>query len=330
MASRLALPWMLATFLDRTLMIVSMLLIAVSAVALLVIGGLGGFVVAQGAQGLARGTFHTASQTHAVRGSGVPSRRLAFTHTTAQLGHLIGPALAGAVAVVSLEATLWLTVGIGIAFAGLGVTLAAWPPYARAPRSERRPIWRRADLGTAAWGGSLGGLWRGLSESYIPVILKSRGIGDTRIGLLLSLADAAGFATTAAVARWGGTDVRRFVPFVASILAGAVAAFPHASGTFAFAGLMMAGGSAGGVGGVLGTAVAHASVEETEQGAAISLVGTYRSASRLVTPAAVGGALSVLAYPAALAVVAVAAVLPWPWLVRIDRRIDAARRVGGT
>jgi MFS family permease len=90
MASRLVLPYLLSRFLDRSLMVFALLVMAVSAGALLVTQALIGFVVAQVGQGFARGVFHTASQTHAVRNPGVASRGLAFVQTTAQFGRLIG------------------------------------------------------------------------------------------------------------------------------------------------------------------------------------------------------------------------------------------------
>jgi MFS family permease len=325
MASRLVLPYLLSRFLDRSLMVFALLVMAVSAGALLVTQALIGFVVAQVGQGFARGVFHTASQTHAVRNPGVASRGLAFVQTTAQFGRLIGPAVAGSLAVISLRASLIAAVALAGAGALFAATLVAMPPYRRDPPSDRKPIWRRGDLAMAYWGGAAGGVWRGLSESFVPVILTDRGLAPSVVGWLLSLADGAGFLTTASVARWGRDDVRPFVPLAATALAVALVLMPLASGVVLLGALMLVAGSSGGVSGVLGTAVANETVEESEQGAAITLVGTYRAGARLAAPATVSGTLSALALPAAMACVAGAIFAPTLWF---GPRHSRARRAG--
>jgi MFS family permease len=314
MLSRLVLPALLARFKDRSLMIFSFLVLSGSAGTLIATRAVAGFVTAQACQGLARGLFHTASQTHAVRDEGVASRRLALIQTTAQFGRFLGPGLGGVLAIVSLEASLWSAVALTGVGALLGVSLLPKAPYARAPASERAPIWRRPELGAASWGGAASGVWRGLSESFVPVILTDRGLSASMIGWLLSGADASGFLTTAAVAKFGREDVRPFVPVSVLSLAGAVAVLPLVSGVLLLGGAMIVAGSAGGVSGVLGTAVANAAVEESEQGAAITLVGTYRAAARLTAPAGVSGLLAIATLPVAVAVIAAMIAAPGPWL----------------
>jgi hypothetical protein len=109
--------------------------------------------------------------------------------------------------------------------------------------------------------------------------------------------------------------VRPFVPLAATGLAVALALLPISSGVLVLGGLMLVAGSAGGVSGVLGTAVANDTVEESEQGAAITLVGTYRAGARLAAPATVSGSLAALALPAAMACVAAAVFAPSLWFV---------------
>ena len=142
MLSRLLLPALLARYRDRSLMIFSLLALGASALTLIFTLQLLGFVAAQCCQGLARGIFHTASQTHAVRDAGVASRRLAFVQTTAQFGRLLGPAVGGLLAVISLQASLWSAVALTGLASVLGLTLLSKPPYSRTPVAERTPIWR--------------------------------------------------------------------------------------------------------------------------------------------------------------------------------------------
>jgi len=319
MGSKMSLPALLAKFTDRSLMIFSLVVMVISAAVLISTAALGGFVIAQIAQGLARGIFHTASQTHSVRIPGIPSRRLAYVQTVAQLGRFIGPALAGSLAVISLAASLWAAVVLALAGMTLGLTLDPIPPYRRVPAAERIPIWKRSSLGQGCWGGAIGGTWRGVAESFVPVVLSRAGIPASVIGWMLSGADGASFLTTASVSKWGSTNIGRFVPLAAAGLSMALLLLPVSLEILPLAVLMMLAGSSGGVAGVLGTSAAIAAVEQSEQGAAISLVGTYRAAARFAAPALVSGALSIIALQGALAVVAIGVLAPIVWLGRSNR-----------
>jgi MFS family permease len=323
--ARLSLPALLARFKDRSLMVFSLGVMVISASILIFTAALFGFVVAQIAQGLARGIFHTASQTHSVRIPGIPARRLAFVQTMAQLGRFIGPGLAGSLAVVSFEASLWAAVGLAVGGVVLGLSLDPIPPYQRVPSAQRTPIWKRSGLGRGCWGGAVGGTWRGVAESFVPVLLSRAGLPASVIGWMLSGADGTSFLTTASVSKWGRTNIGRFVPLAAAGLSIALLLLPLASGILPLGALMMVAGSAGGVAGVLGTAAANATVEQSEQGAAIALVGTYRAATRFAAPALVSGAASLFALPAALAIVAVGILAPITWLGR-PTRLPAGRR----
>jgi MFS family permease len=314
MGSRIGLPAALAKFKDRTLIAVSLAVMILSAAVLIGTKALPAFVFAQVAQGFARGTFHTASQTHGVRNPGLPGRRLASVQTASQFGGLLGPAVAGSLALLSLGAALWSAVGW--AAAGLAATfvLDPMPPYQRAPRHERVPIWRRKGLGPGSWGTALSGTWTGAAESFIPVILSQAGTPDSRIGWLLSAARGAGFLATASVAKWGGARVGSYVPLAAVGTAVPLVILPFVSGLPAFAVLMVFGGAAGNVAGVLGTAAANAAIEPSEQGAVIALVGVYRAAARMAAPALVSAVLPYIGLPAAMIVVGASSLAPITFL----------------
>ncbi len=148
----------------------------------------------------------------------------------------------------------------------------------------------------------------------MPVVLSRAGLAASVIGWMLSAADGASFLTTASVARWGSANIGRLVPLAAAGLSTSLFLLPIVSGALPLGVLMILAGSAGGVAGVLGTAAANSAVEDTEQGAAIALVGTYRAATRFAAPALVSGALSLVALPAALAAVAVGVLTPIVWI----------------
>lgn len=314
MASRLALPGLLGRYSDRSIMIGAYLAIGASALIVIVSATAGSLIVANALQGAARGLFHTSSQTHAVRSPGIPTRRLALTQSVSQLGRLVGPALAGTLALISLVLGLWAVVLFTATAVVLGLTLELLPPYDRVPHSERTPIWRRPGIGIPAWGGVVGGTWSGVAESYVPVILAGRGFFDGAIGWLVSISDAAGFFTTASFAKWGGVRVARLIPIAAVALTISLAALPLVTGLAALVVVLIIAGSSGGVGSVLGTGAATETIEAREQGAAIALVGLYRATARLVAPAAISAGLLVFSLPVAIAGIAAALLAPRFWL----------------
>ena len=165
-------------------------------------------------------------------------------------------------------------------------------------------------MGVGCWGGAIAGTWRGIAESFIPVMLERAALPASVIGWMLSAADGAGFLTTATVAKWGTSNSGRLVPLAAAALSTSLLMLPLVSGTLPLAALMIVAGSGGGVAGVLGTTAANAAVDESEQGAAIAVVGTYRSGARFAAPAFISGALSLVALPAALTAVAVGLLAP--------------------
>lgn len=111
LTSRFALPWLLERVPDRALIVSACICLTMSGTTLLVSTTLAGFVIAQLLQGIARALFWTSSQTHAVRSSGLPIRRLAQVQGAGHVGALAGPALAGTLLVVSPS----LAVGVVVA-----------------------------------------------------------------------------------------------------------------------------------------------------------------------------------------------------------------------
>src|SRR6185369_16111422 len=107
LATRLALPWLLGRFTDRSLIIVSVALMLVAFGLLSVSTALPAFIAAQLAQGTARAIFWTASQTHVIRSGGPAVHRLVDFNLAGNGGTLIGPLLAGFLA--TLSASLAIT-----------------------------------------------------------------------------------------------------------------------------------------------------------------------------------------------------------------------------
>jgi cyanate permease len=72
LATRLALPWLLGRFADRSLIAAAAGLMVAAFGILLVSTALPAFLLAQVAQGASRAIFWTSSQTHAIRGGARP------------------------------------------------------------------------------------------------------------------------------------------------------------------------------------------------------------------------------------------------------------------
>lgn len=328
MAAKALLPYLLSRITDRSLILCSLATMALSAAVLISTTVIAGFLLAQTLQGVARGFFWTTAQTHAVRIPGIATRQLAFIQTVGQMGGLIGPALAGTLAALSLFVALWAAVGLATVGLLLALALEAKPPYPRKTRGANVPIWRRNGVGVGCWAGAVGGVWRGILDSFVPVLLDGAGFSSRTIGWLMSTADASSVAGTAAIARWGDTGMGRFVTPASLGLAAGLVLLPLAGQVVTIALVLILAGFCGGIAGVLGTAAINESIDAGDQGAALALVGVYRAGARTAAPALVSGALVFVALPVALAGAAFAVVAPSLWLRTSGRSAARADDAG--
>ena len=304
---RLALPRIITRVPDRVLIVAANVMMVVSFGLLFISTDVPAFVIAQLLQGAARALFWTASQTHAVRGTGGVVRSLAIVQTVGNVGQLVGPAVAGVVAGQSLDAALLLAAAA--AFVGLlaGLAMAYLPPFARPVRTGGPRLWQRPGVDLACWASYSAGGWRAMLSSFVPVGLAAAGQPPAVIGFLLMLTESAGLAASSVLLRHRPTNVRRWLEMAVLIVSGSLVAFPVAAGSAVLAGLALA---LGGIGSGLlmspGPALATESVQPEERGEAITVAGTFRAAALLVTPAAVSAALLVVALPIGLLVAALA------------------------
>ena len=315
--SRLLLPAVLARVADRTLMMGAAGLLLSSFLVLLASVSVGAFVLAQGVQGMGRALFWTANQTHAVRGEGSTTRRLALVQMMGTGGGLVGPVLAGLLIAVSTDTALQAGAGLAGVSMAAGAILDRHAPYQRDP--DRVPIWRLEGIGLSAWAGSIGGVWRGILDSFVPALLSAQGMGSATVGALVATADAAAFVVTGAVARWSiDQHITRAVGVAGVAVAAAVACLPLAAGVVPALAVVVVGGAGGGLGLVLAPAAASLVATGGEQGAGIALAGTYRAGARFAAPGAVSVLSTVL--PVGTALLVVAAGVATPALAARSRR----------
>lgn len=324
--TRLGLPALLRRVPDRTLMVVAALVLGGSSLLPLGWSTLAAFAVAQGLQGAARALFWTANQTHAVRLPGIPVRRLAQVQMANRTGRLVGTAGAGLVAAVSFPLALVLAAGIAGGASVAARTLSRLPTYPGVDRATTRPTWRRRELGLGAAVASLAGGWRGLMDSFVPVVLDGAGLGAGQVGLVLASGDGASLAATGWLAWRGAGRVRTWHVLATTAAVGLCGGLIGWVGASVVLAMVLSG--LGGVGG--GTASVHCPilitdrVDPDEQGPAIAMAGAYRAGARLAVPAFVATVSAVVGVPLAMTAVAALLCLPPTGFAVDDRRLTPA------
>lgn len=323
LATRFALPWLLSRVPDRSLVGIAAGLMAVSGATLLASQSAAAFVVAQAVQGIARALFWTSSQTHAVRSPGVAVRRLAQVQVSSHSGALVGPLVAGTIAARSLRLALLMTVVFAVGAAIVSRFMPYLEPYVRAPRAQRRGAWRRSVRSVGNWSSFAAGGWRGLLDSFVPVVLSTGGLGAATIGWLISVGEAANLSASGAIARWGRSGNLRALARVAALgLLACVVILPLAGGRPEVAAAALAlGGAGGALVQTLGAALASTESAPAEQGTALAVAGAYRAGSRMLSPSAVSAAASIVSLPVAMALAAGTMVAPVLALGGRERRL---------
>jgi hypothetical protein len=311
LATRLALPWLLGRFADRTLIGFAAVLMAGAFGVLLLSTALPAFLLAQLAQGAARAIFWTSSQTHAIRSGGQPVKRLVDLNLAGNAGTLTGPALAGFLATIGLPVAIaGAAIAVGLAAVGAPL-MAAFPPYDRKGGVGAFGLLRRDGVDVACWANFVAGTWWSMISSYIPVVLVGAGLGPAIIGWLVTLSEGAGAATLLVLRRTSTARIRAIVragAFVEmAVLAGIAVAPPV---LVAYAALLIVGGTAAGAVTSLAPALVTMVSGDQEHGDALALSGTFRSIAMLGVPASVGAVLVVTSVPVAMVAVAALAAAP--------------------
>ncbi len=312
LTSRFALPWLLERIPDRVLIVTAAVSLTLSGASLLVSTTLAAFVVAQLLQGVARALFWTSSQTHVVRSPGLAIRKLAQVQGAGHVGTLAGPAMAGWLLVQSASLAVGLVVVSALAGVISGCLLVRRPPYARRARGQKRTtLWRQRRVALGCWTSFSAGGWRGILDSFVPIVLATAGLSAAMVGWLMAIAEGAVVVVAILLARFGRERFSALVRVAAlSVLVGAALLPLVAEQPVLAAAALAIAGAGGGLASSLGPAIVNAHVEAHDQGTAIALAGTYRAASRLATPAVLATAGGVMGIPTALAVAAVGVVAP--------------------
>jgi len=300
---RLGLPRLLARYPDRALIALACLTMASSYGMLLASTLLPVFVVAQLFQGGSRALFWTASQTHAVRSPGTAVQSLSMVGGIGNVSQMLGPLVTGVLATVSLAAPLIVGLVSGLTGAVIALRLIPYAPYAQRTSGGRGRMWRRPGVDTACWAGFVGGGWRALMSSYVPLVLTGAGLPTGTTGFLMSLADLTGTGVVFGMSRARVAHVDRTLGLSVGVTCIALALVPFAASSAVLAGLVLAVSGAGAAPiTALAAASARQRVASEDEGEAIALVGTFRAGALLIAPAGVAIAVGSVALAPAFVV----------------------------
>jgi MFS family permease len=320
MLGRIGMGSWMNRFADWTFVIAAISMLALSSGLAALSTAVVPFVVAHLLQGFSRAFFWTGTQTHAVRGDRPAVRGMAIVNLSSAVGLLLGPLVAGVIGEISLP--LALAVSAGLALLGLvpAALLDRLPPFAPPKGSSQKRIWRRPGVDAGCWAGVSAGAWRGLLGSYVPVALAAARTSTGLIGILVSIANAAQLAGSAAVAKLGRRRLTQSL-VIGAVAAGAgVGVVGFVAGNPFVAGLALAiSGLGAGVLQTAGPAVAAESVHPEERGAVMAASGTFRAAALLASPLAAAGLVAVAPVSVALAVGGALILLPAHWAWRLRR-----------
>ncbi|KLU09356.1 MFS transporter [Kocuria sp. SM24M-10] len=304
LVTRLCMGTLMRKIPDRSFLVASGLMIAVSCALLAVSPAFMIFVAAQLMQGAARAFFWTSSQTHAVRTSASAVNGLRDVNLAAGVGALLGPAVAGYLWEVSVQLPLALGAVAGSMAVLPAAMLIRFPPFAPRPvarRNQEKHLWRRSGVNVACWMNAAAGAWKSLLDSYVPLALSLAGQSAAVIGILLSIANT----TVLAGSALGGWIRRQGIR--ASLITGVFATGLGVAATGPFAGLtalvavsLAVSGIGAGILQTVGPAIAAEKVHPEERGDALALTGTFRATALMLTPVGMAGVIALAPVTAAL------------------------------
>ncbi|MGH9114393.1 MAG: MFS transporter [Acidimicrobiales bacterium] len=316
---------------DRVLVWASGVVLALSSAILAWSAILWVFVAAELLQGAARGLFWTGAQTHVVRSRRGAMGRLAAINLVGGLGMLAGPPVAGLLADSSLTTALLASSGVALVAPVLALRLHRSEPFEAVPGKMVRRLWDRPQLRMGCWAQVSAGSWRGIVNSYIPVVVKAAGESSLVVGSVVAVANAASVAGSAGAGllrdRWTRTVLVSSVVAtgIGIAFSGVTAATPVLIGL-----VLGVSGVGAGTLQTIGPALAATAVESAERGDAMAVSGSFRSGALLVAPLGAAGALGLAPLPGVLAMAGGAIMLPALAVRRHRRSGSRPQRGDGT
>lgn len=269
------------------------------------------FILSQLVQGAARAFFFTGSQTHAVRVSSSAVRALTSVNFAAGIGAFAGPGVAGLLFGISEQFPLVVGTAVGVLTMIPAAMLVRLAPFKAMAKKGSERILRRPDVVAGCWMGAMAGVWKGLLDSYVPVVLTLAGQSAPVVGVLVAVGNGALLIGS------GLAKYLRRAGIRGSLVIGVAATGLGVAVLGPLAGLAVATGFALAVSGLgagalstVGPAIATEAVHPEEQGDAITAVGLFRAGALFVAPMGMAG--MVLVFPVAAAFVVAGALITLP------------------
>ncbi len=269
------------------------------------------FALSELIQGLARGTFWTATTTHVVRQDGPSVGRMAAVNFLSSLGLLAGPVLAGYLARFSLSTAFFIAGTIAILASFPAMTVMKQPPFTKEGGQVKREIWSNPEVRIGSWAGLTAGSWRGILNSYVPVVLRSVGDSYFLVGVLVAVANAASIAGAGIMGLLRKrSPIKVFALGVLTAAAGTALVGVTAKSVYITLFLLAIGGIGAGLLQTLGPVMAAKGVALQLKGDAIAIAGSFRASALLIAPFCTAILLGPLGMSGALLIVGGALGLP--------------------
>ncbi len=290
-------------FSDKTLVVLSGIVLAVSSISVALSSFVLVFVIAELIQGIARGLFWSSATTHVLRQEGPTVGLMATINFLSSFGLFAGPTVAGLIAKFSLSTALVVAGVIALTTVIPAVLLSKEPPFEKGAKKIKREIWGKSEVRLGSWAGMTAGSWRGILNSYVPVVLRSVGDSYFLVGVLVSMANGASILGTGLMGL-----LKRRSPIKVFALGVAMAAIGTgfvgitAKSIFISLVILVAGGVGAGLLQTLGPVIATAGVETHQKGDAVALAGSFRAGALLGAPLLMAVLLGPIGLSAALLV----------------------------
>ncbi|WMY79948.1 MFS transporter [Citricoccus sp. I39-566] len=308
---------------DKSFLVGSGVMIAVSCTLLALSPVFMVFVLSQLFQGSARAFFWTSSQTHAVRTSTSAVSGLRDVNLAAGAGALLGPATAGYLWGFSVQLPLVVAAAAGFMALIPAALLVKLPPFATKPpyrASGGIRLWRRPGVNTACWMNAAAGGWKSVLDSYVPVALALAGQSAAAIGVLLSIANA-NIIVGSTLGGWVHDKGIR-ASLIMGVLGtglGLAAVGPFATLVAPVAVALAVSGIGAGILQTVGPAIAAEEVDPEERGDSLALTGTFRAAALFLSPMGMAGLVALIPVSTALLAAGLLITTPAALALKSDR-----------
>ncbi|MCL4553119.1 MAG: hypothetical protein M1305_06170 [Candidatus Marsarchaeota archaeon] len=217
---------------------------------------------------------------------------------------MAGPILAGYLARYSLSTALFVAGVIAVLAAVPALMLVKEAPFTKEGKRVKREIWSQHEVRIGSWAGLTAGSWRGILNSYVPVVLRSVGESYFLVGVLVAVANAASIAGAGIMGLLSRfRQIKVFAVGVITAAAGTALVGLTAKSVTISVVLLAVGGIGAGLLQTLGPVMAANGVSPQQKGDAVAIAGSFRAGALLVAPFFTAMLLGPLGMTAALIIV---------------------------